>query len=254
MGIDDHLDLSSIIISADYEISVRESSTKPEVIPMNGFIRIAVIAALICIGAGPVMAIEEATYEVIQKSGNFEVRDYAPYILAETVVDGSLEEAAGKAFDVLFDYISGDNRKRDKISMTAPVSQRPTGEKLRMTAPVVQQRANERWVVSFVMPDSHTLETLPEPNDSRITLRQFPARRMAAIRYSGFWSEKRYLRHKAKLEAWIKGKELAVAGSAIWARYNPPLTPWFMRRNEILIPVETDSDPGKAQKMHGELR
>ncbi len=203
---------------------------------MKHLVEIAVVAALIT-GAIEVMAIEEAKYQVIKKDNEFEIRDYAPHILAETVVDGSLEDAGNKAFKRLFRYISGGNRSRDKVAMTAPVSQQSTGKKIKMTAPVGQQRLEESWVVSFMMPDSYTLETLPEPEDQRVTLRQVPARRMAAIRYSGFWSEKSYLRHKAELESWIRRMGLAIEGDPVWARYNPPFVPWFLRRNEILFPV-----------------
>jgi len=188
------------------------------------------------------MAIEEATYKVVKKDNNFEIRDYAPHILAETIVEGDFEEAGNKAFNVLFGYISGDNRSREKLAMTAPVSQEPKGEKIKMTAPVGQQRVQESWAVSFMMPASYTLETLPEPEDPKVTLRQVPARRMAAVRYSGFWNEKGYLRYKLELESWIREKNYTIVGDPIWARYNAPFTPWFLRRNEILIPVDAGAD------------
>ena len=188
------------------------------------------------------MAIEEAAFTVVKKSGVFELRDYAPHLLAETVVEGSLEEAGNKAFRKLFRYISGENRSRDKIAMTAPVSQESTGEKIAMTAPVSQQRSSDKWSVSFTMPASYSMETLPSPNDPAVTLRQAPSRRMAAVRYSGTWSEKNYLEYKEKLDAWIQENGYRIAGEPVWARYNPPFTLWFLRRNEILIPVETRSD------------
>jgi effector-binding domain-containing protein len=188
------------------------------------------------------MAIEEAAYKVLKKDNHFEIRDYAPHILAETVVEGDLEEAGNKAFSRLFRYISGENRSRQKVAMTAPVSQEATGEKITMTAPVGQQRVQEKWAVSFMMPASYTLESLPEPEDPKVTLRQVPARRMAAVRYSGFWSEKNYLRYKLELESWIREKGLTIVGDPLWARYNPPFTPWFLRRNEILIPVNAGTD------------
>jgi hypothetical protein len=205
-------------------------------------IRITVAVAIIIIGAMDAMAIEEAKYEVVKKDNKFEIRDYAPHILAETIVEGDLKDAGNKSFKRLFRYISGDNRSRNKVVMTAPVSQQPVGEKIKMTAPVGQQRVKESWAVSFMMPASYTLETLPEPEDPKVTLRQVPARRMATIRYSGFWSEKGYLRYKLKLESWIHEKGLTIVGDPIWARYNPPFTPWFLRRNEILIPVDTGTD------------
>jgi effector-binding domain-containing protein len=205
-------------------------------------IRITVAVAVIIIGAMDAVAIEEAKYDVIRKDNKFEIRDYAPHILAETVVQGDIENAGNKAFKRLFRYISGDNRSRDKVAMTAPVSQQPMGEKIKMTAPVGQQRVKESWAVSFMMPASYTLETLPEPEDPKVTLRQVPARRMAAVRYSGFWSEKGYLRYKLELESWIHEKGLIIIGDPIWARYNSPFTLWFLRRNEILIPVDTGTD------------
>lgn len=209
---------------------------------MKYFLLITTVTALIVIGAINAMAIEEAEYTVIKKDTPFEIRDYAAHIIAETVVEGNLKEAGNIAFKKLFRYISGDNRSRDKVSMTAPVSQKPEGEKIKMTAPVAQQRDKESWVVSFMMPSSFTIETLPEPEDIEITLRQVPARRVAAIQYSGFWSEKGYLRHKAELESWINRMGFTVVGVPIWARYNPPFMPWFLRRNEVLIPIDAGTD------------
>lgn len=206
------------------------------------------VVAIIIIGAMDAMAIEEAMYKVLEKDNKFEIRDYAPHILAETIVQGGLEESGNKAFNRLFRYISGDNRSRKKLAMTAPVSQQPMGEKIKMTAPVGQRRVQEKWAVSFMMPASYTLETLPEPEDPNVTLRQVPARRVAAVTYSGFWSEKRYLRYKLELESWIQEIGLTIIGDPIWARYNPPFTPWFLRRNEILIPIDTGVDQEKKQK------
>jgi hypothetical protein len=200
------------------------------------------MVAFIFIGASNVMAIAEAAYTVVKKDDKFEIRDYEPHILAEIIVEGDLEQAGNKAFNRLFGYISGDNLSRDKIEMTAPVSQEPRGEKIKMTAPVSLQPAGERWAVSFMMPAAYTLETLPEPEDREISLRQVPARRMAAVRYSGFWSAKNYLRHKEELESWINAQGLTILGDSIWARYNAPFTLWFLRRNEILIPVNSISD------------
>lgn len=209
---------------------------------MNRSLRIMLAAAVLNTGVMNAMAIEEATYTVVDSDNNFEIRDYSPHVLAETVVEGNLEDAGDQAFNRLFRYISGANRSREKIAMTAPVSQQPKGEKIKMTAPVGQQRAQEGWAVSFMMPSSYTLETLPEPEDPAISLRQVSARQMAAVRYSGFWSEKGYLRNKQELESWIHERGLTIAGDPVWARYNPPFTPWFMRRNEILIPVAADAE------------
>lgn len=207
---------------------------------MKHLIIFLVAATVIFIGEKDVMAIEEAPYDVVKKEGRFEIRNYASHILAETVVEGGLEDAGSKAFNTLFRYISGDNRSRVKVAMTAPVSQRSAGEKIRMTAPVGQQPVQGKWAVSFMMPAAYTMETLPEPEDPEVTLRQVPAQRMAVVRYSGFWTEKGYLRNKSKLESWISAQGLIIIGDPIWARYNPPFTLWFLRRNEVLFPVDAD--------------
>lgn len=200
---------------------------------------ITAILIILLTGATTAMATEEAPYTVLKSDDIFELREYPTQILAEIIVDGDLEGAGNKAFRPLFRYISGENRSRGKIAMTAPVSQEQKGEKISMTAPVSQQSAEGKWAVSFMMPASYTMETLPIPDDPNIKLRQVAARRVVAVRYSGFWSEEKYLLHKEKLEKWIKENRYTVTGEPVWARYNPPFTLWFMRRNEILIPVTT---------------
>jgi hypothetical protein len=191
------------------------------------------------------MAVEQAKYTVVVQDGAFELRDYAPHVVAETVVAGEFEQAGNRAFSALFRYISGGNRSRSKLAMTAPVSQASRGdgtggEKIAMTAPVAQHAAGGRWAVSFMMPAAYSLETLPQPSDPRVVLRRVPAQRVAALRYSGTWSEKSYLRHKAELESWVAQRGLRAVGDVVWARYNPPFAPWFVRRNEILVEVQGD--------------
>ena len=174
-------------------------------------------------GVGNTMASEEAEYTLIVKEGDFEVRSYAPQVLAETQVKGGFGNVGNKAFMRLFKYITGNNTSQQKIAMTSPVT---------------QQQSKDSWVISFTMPATATLETLPIPNDSQVTLRQIPARHLAVIRYSGLWTEKGYLENKARLERWLKEKSYTVIGEPVWARYNPPFKPWFLRRNEVLIPIE----------------
>jgi len=183
------------------------------------------------------MAIEEAKYSIVQKDGQFEIRDYESYLLAEINIQGNMEGASSMAFRPLFNYISGANRSQSKVEMTSPVSQEIGNEEIKMTTPVSQERNQESWAISFMMPNHFTLETIPIPEDDRVQIREVPARRVATIRYSGFWDEKGYSKHKAKLESWIAAQGLVPAGPAIWARFNAPYTPWFLRRNEVQIPV-----------------
>lgn len=197
------------------------------------------VAVFALLGTGNTMAVEEAEYTVTLKEGRFEVREYEPYIVAETIVDADFEDAGDEAFGRLFRYISGNNKSRQEINMTAPVEQASASQKIDMTAPVGQIQVDGEWAVSFMMPASFTLETIPEPKDPSVILRQIPARNMAAVEYSGFWSEKGYLRNKARLKAWIDEKGFKIVGEPVWARYNPPFMPWFLRRNEILLPIES---------------
>jgi len=200
------------------------------------YIIISISPILLCSCA--TVGIEKAKYQVIEKEGKFEVRQYQPQIVAETVVESDFDEAGNMAFRRLFNYISGENRSKKKIAMTAPVSQETGSQKIAMTAPVNQRKSEGKYVVSFLMPSKYTIEALPEPLDSSVRLREIPARKVAAIRYSGTWSQKRYEAKKALLEEFIKNRGLRITGEDIFARYDPPFQLWFLRRNEVLFEVE----------------
>ncbi len=197
------------------------------------------IAALLISMGTPAMAIEEPSYSVLETEGDFELRRYSSYIVAETYVEGEFEAVGSEGFRRLADYIGGKNQKKESISMTAPVSQKPVSEKIAMTAPVSQARENGRWRIAFMMPSAYTMDTLPIPDDERISLRMEKEKTVAVIRYSGTWGKKRYANHAAKLTDWISIKGWKIVDDPVWARYNPPFMPWFMRRNEILIPVQS---------------
>jgi hypothetical protein len=184
------------------------------------------------------MAIEKAKYQVVEEDLEFELREYPPQIVAETFVKGDFEKVGNEGFRRLYDYISGKNRKKQSIAMTAPVTQEVSFEKIAMTAPVNQVKLEDKWRITFMMPSEYTLENLPVPLDARVRLREDPGRLVAAIKYSGTWSKSRYEEKKALLEGFIAERGLKTVGEPIWARYDPPFMPWFLRRNEVLIPVE----------------
>lgn len=119
--------------------------------------------------------------------------------------------------------------------MTAPVTQTPAPTRLEMTAPVTQAAAPGGYIVQFVLPKEVTLESAPEPLDARVQLREVPTRRVAAIRYSGFWSESNYTKHLVQLKTLLDEAKLIWTGEPVYSRYNPPWTPWFLRRNEIWL-------------------
>lgn len=184
------------------------------------------------------LAVEKAKYTVLEKDDSFEIRQYEAQIVAETFVEGDLEEVGNEGFRRLYAYISGENTKKQSISMTAPVGQQAGSEKIAMTAPVSQEKKDNRWRITFLMPAEYTLKMLPEPIDERVKLAEEPGRLMAAVKYSGTWSEEGYEKNKALLEEYLRIRGLTKAGAAVWARYDPPFMPWFLRRNEVLIPVE----------------
>jgi SOUL heme-binding protein len=180
-------------------------------------------------------AIEEPDYEVLRTVGEVEVRQYAPYVVAEVLVQGPAMEAGSKAFPILAGYIFGKNKGEKKFAMTAPVTQTAAPVRMAMTAPVTQTESAEGTVVQFVLPKGVTLASAPEPLDPRVVLREVPGYRVGAIRYSGFWSEANNQAQLAKLQAGLQAAELAWTGEPTYTRYNAPITPWFMRRNEIWL-------------------
>jgi hypothetical protein len=182
-------------------------------------------------------ATEEPEYKIVRQLGDIEVREYAVYTVAEVVVAGPAEEAGNQAFPILAGYIFGKNKDQRKFAMTAPVTQAAVPVKLKMTAPVMQTAAPDGFVVQFVLPKDISLANAPKPLDARVTLRDIPLSRVAVIRYSGFWSQANYSEHLAKLQNALRAANLASAGEAVYARYNAPFTPWFMRRNEIWLPL-----------------
>ena len=112
-----------------------------------------------------------------------------------------------------------------------------TSEKIPMTAPVNQEKMGEKWRITFMMPFQYTVETLPEPLDPRVQLTKVPGLLMAALSYSGTWSRARYEEKENRLKELIRQRGLKIVGEPVFARYNPPFMPWFLRRNEVLIPV-----------------
>lgn len=206
-----------------------------------------ILVGLILSGLGThTMATEEPVYETIQTTADYELRRYVPYRVAEVTVSGAFDQVGNEAFRILAGYIFGDNQGEAKIAMTAPVSQRPVetpsgqGRRIEMTAPVSQRPEpgqTNAYVVSFAMPASFTLDTLPVPNNPRIVLREEPARRVAARQYSGSWSEARYREEERHLLEALRRDGLEPRGEPIYARYNSPFSLPLFRRNEILVPL-----------------
>jgi SOUL heme-binding protein len=193
------------------------------------------VTSTLALIAMPSHATPEPEYQVLRRIDGIELREYAPYTVAEAVVAGPAADAGGQAFPILAGYIFGKNKGERKLAMTAPVTQAPVPVKLEMTAPVTQMPAQGGHLVQFVLPKGVTLANAPEPDDARVRLRDMPAQRMAVIRYSGFWSQANDADHLQQLQAALRGAGVAWQGEPVVARYNPPFTPWFLRRNEIWL-------------------
>ncbi len=190
---------------------------------------------------------EEQPFEVIRRYDGFELRRYPSHVVAEVTVDMPFEDAGSAAFRYLFGYITGQNRSRTSIAMTAPVIQSAGApEKVAMTAPVIQRGAQEGgYVIAFVMPASMTQETAPEPTDQHVSIRTVPTSLAAVTGYSGRWSQDSYDRHCRSLLEAIAAADLEVVGSPRFARFDPPYKPWFLRHNEVIVDV--DDKPGAPE-------
>ena len=199
------------------------------------------------------LAIEEPKYKILVQEAGFELRQYAPFIVAETWVDGDMDAASSKGFRIIADYIFGNNKapqstQSSKIAMTAPVTLVPDVQplKLDMTAPVSVQPAvdastwaqTKRWRVQFVMPDKYTLESLPLPNNGAVKLREVSAKTVAVAKYSGFNTDSRIRKETQALTDWVQARKLVTSGPPQLARYDPPWALPMLRRNEIQLEIK----------------
>lgn len=201
------------------------------------------------------MAIEEPSFKVIVKSGNFELRQYAPMLVAETLVDGDMDDAGSTGFRRIADYIFGNNQVQTstgsaKIAMTAPVTMEPQSQKIAMTAPVALMPAegmgaSKQWRVHFVMPSQYNMNTIPKPKNPDVKLREIPGKLFAVSSFTGFNTQTRVQTKTDELNLWIGQKNLKVLSQAQLARYDPPWTLPMFRRNEVMIEVEDLKDPLK---------
>lgn len=186
------------------------------------------------------MATEEPEFTVIFQEDNFEIREYEPRIIAHVQTIGDFDDASSKGFKMLADFIFGNNTINNtskKISMTAPVSASLSSKKISMTAPVIAENNNNEWSISFVMPKEFTIETLPVPNNQDIKITALPKEKFAVIVFSGLIRESSYDKKVHLLNEFIKKKKLTPLSTIQIARYNPPWTLPFFRRNELLIKI-----------------
>jgi hypothetical protein len=196
------------------------------------------------------MATEEPHYDVRISQAPFELRHYAPTLIAQTLVDGDMDEASNKGFRLIADFIFGNNLavgsdQTAKIAMTAPVTVEPQSSKIAMTAPVTLEPQShdtsvagaKQWRIHFVMPSQYTMANIPKPKNSAVTLHEVPRKYFVVYRYSGFNSMARVQEKTNEALAWAKQQSLKVVGTPQLSRYDPPWTLPMFRRNEIMVEV-----------------
>jgi hypothetical protein len=171
--------------------------------------------------------VEQARYEVLRKIGKVEIRRYPRLVVAK--VDGY----GDGGFNILFSFITGNNRQKSNVAMTAPV----VSEQIAMTAPVLSETGS----IAFVMPEGVTLATAPEPLDDRVKIVEIPERDVAALRFSGRWSNSIFKKKSKEMLEELEKDGIKTFGQVFSMRYNGPFTPWFLRRNEVAITVESES-------------
>jgi len=191
----------------------------------NAMVLICILYSLFAFNTA--MATEEPKFNLLEKENSFELRSYQPQIIAEVYVDAGMEESSRKGFRLIADFIFGNN-----------TAQSGKSEKISMTAPVGVQENKNGWKVNFVMPSQYTVDTLPKPNNAQVSIKQVPVKKFAVIRFSGLVNEEKMHQKVKELNEWMVNKNLKPISSPELARYNPPWTLPFLRRNEVMVEVE----------------
>jgi hypothetical protein len=181
------------------------------------FLGLAGLAGLLAAGCAAVRAgYQSAPYRVTRSDGKFQLRDYPGLTVVETAAPGP-----DNSFMRLFHYIGGQNSAQQKIPMTTPVF-------------MAGSRTNS--TMAFVLPANLPLERAPHPADPTLRLRQIPAGSFAVLRFSGGRSDRHAAEALTRLQAWLTAQSLTAAGEPpVYAYFDPPWTPSFLRRNEVML-------------------
>ena len=178
--------------------------------------------------------VQSVKYEIIKKLNKVEIRRYPEIVIAK------VSNYESDSFGLLFRFISGDNKTKEKVKMTAPVVELAASREIKMTSPVLSDFSNEGYM-AFVMPSDFGLETTPSPLDSRVKIEKIPQRTVAVLRFSGSWSEDHFKEKIEELLQELIKAEVKIKSRVFTMLYNPPFTPSFLRRNEVAVEVEAES-------------
>ncbi|HNT86334.1 MAG TPA: heme-binding protein [Candidatus Hydrogenedentes bacterium] len=200
---------------------------------------VVLLGAWTAVGYTSAKGIETPQYTVVREADGYAIREYAGYIRAEVTLTGKYRETLYGGFREVADYIFGNNSQRADIAMTAPVMSEKSG-KIAMTAPVLHEKGDSEasYSVAFIMPREYSMETLPRPNNPKVRLREIVSQRFAVLEFGGYATERRARKKTERLVSMLERDGVRAVGEPIVAQYDPPWTPFYMRRNEIHVPVE----------------
>ena len=182
---------------------------------------------------------DEPNYQVLNDYGPIQIRQYPALVVAQTEVNADFKNSSSQGFQLLAGYIFGNNKKQQKMAMTAPVIQEQETETLAMTAPVLQQKSGAVWLMAFVLPAEYSVATAPVPLNTAVVIKEIPGKKVAVIRYSGSLSEQGIEEKSEELKNWLSKQGYRAIFPSRSAAYDPPWTLPFLRRNEIHIDIES---------------
>ncbi|MEM8978372.1 MAG: heme-binding protein [Pseudomonadota bacterium] len=161
-------------------------------------------------------------YEVERRDGDFEIRRYAPHVLATVTLEGGRSGTIQRGFRELAGYIFGGNARSEKISMTAPVSQTPT-----------PSNDGQSWQVAFMMPGRYDLADLPKAKSNNIRFSKTKPERQAVVQFSGGWGQNKLQKQNDRLSKWMATQGLRASSAPRYYFYDDPFTLPWKRRNEV---------------------
>ena len=164
-----------------------------------------------------VMANEEAKYDIVKSNNTYEIRKYSDRLAVQVA-----STSGNNGFRKLFNYISGNNEKNQKIKMTVPVT-------------VMEKSGN--MTMQFYLPSKFNKNNTPDPTSSDVEIINIEGGYYAVIRYSGRASENNFIRHRDILESELYKDGIVIKGPPIKATYNSPFTLPLMRRNEAMFNI-----------------
>ena len=182
---------------------------------------------------------DEPSYQVLNDYGHIQIRQYPALVVAQTEVTADYKNSSSKGFQRLAGYIFGDNKKQQKMAMTAPVIQEQEAEAMAMTAPVIQQKSGTVWLMAFVLPSNYSVATAPVPLNTAVIIKEIPGKKVAVLRYSGSLSEQGIEEKSEELQNWLSQQGYKAVSPSRSAAYDPPWTLPFLRRNEVHIDIES---------------